>query len=382
MDDSSRLWWSLPGPDRFVEQVHASLCSEGCAAIRFPKRRPRDFAPALKETAGRHEAIDVKIIDVSSFNRPDLPSHILGRAMLPTGKTVMSPNARLFANDPGLEDRAVLITGIPDDVFETWDIFLRSFARERKNSSLEVPLAIAAEIPPDAEIPGFQHFRWHGVVDRLDMAFFVSNLMRNRPAAPLRADLFERTVVEIAGFDRDLAERLAKADDNVLLAPYDHLHALVSELGWTNGETSWRDGAENDWDGWRFTHSLALAATEDRTAIERRIWRAHVATLFPWLDDLRLVAIRKWQDLLTTEEDGDFRRANDIEDLEFAAISMQAKRIEAIPKPMVDLLFDLRNMRNALGHRQPVSCDLVLRVASTYRSLLDDAGTKRPSSAT
>jgi hypothetical protein len=59
---------------------------------------------------------------------------------------------------------------------------------------------------------------------------------------------------------------------------------------------AWEAGSV-DWFGTRkVSHILHHAAASEEQEIDKRLWRAHVAELFPWLEELRVALVDRFRD--------------------------------------------------------------------------------------
>lgn len=369
--DNDRFWWSLPRPAAFIDQAHDLLIDTGCLAVVMPEHMPPGIIRAFMDKALREEIVDITRLDVSASGSGHIPALAIAEHLLPPGRIPLAVSAKTLLANPAFEDRAVLVENIRPEHWPAWEIFLSLFARERRDVSMDNPLAIAIPYPAmaDLAIPGFSFVRWHGIVTRLDMALYVSHLRATQPSGPLRDDLLERTIVDLAGYDRLLAEHLSAQNPDTLLNPIPFLKELAATREWTDKSLSWENGTVDEWDGRPFVHTLILAAANDFRAIETRIWRAQAATLFPWLDDLRADLIGIWRDRLVVSPD-DWRATmtRDIDDLEISAIIPQVRNFPDAPAGIVDFLDTLRLMRNNIGHRRPADAVTIHKCARQWRT--------------
>ncbi len=99
--------------------------------------------------------------------------------------------------------------------------------------------------------------------------------------------------------------------------------------------------------------------------LTRRIWRAHLRSLFPWIEEVRQKVIARYDRRLTIDH---FQRdlgAKTVEDIEFGGIVKQL--ISAVQPREGDFLRAMWNMRNDLAHRKPAA-------GSDLKQALDLAG--------
>ena len=117
-----------------------------------------------------------------------------------------------------------------------------------------------------------------------------------------------------------------------------------------------------------FACPLHLAATGNRHEIDRRIWRAQLSSLFPWIEEHRLRIIDRYRKLLRVDDHLRTLHVTEIENIELGALRYQLR--QHIPRAELEHIEALAAMRNDLAHRKPVdpySFDRALKLSDTLR---------------
>jgi len=265
----------------------------------------------------------------------------------------------------------VWLEGMTAEAWRDWDIFLRSLARERAGVGRDSGPMIVLNVPPGIvfEATGRSLITWRGRARRLDTALYVATVMRERTGGPLRDGFIEAVVVEMAGYDPRLADTLAEATDDELLDVVKLLQRLAAEGPTAAGVPSWQAGTLDDWDGRPFVHSLLLAANDDVPALERRLWRAHVAMIFPWLEEVRLVLIdhyRRYLKVPAILHNGD--KIETADDFEFGPLLYELRK-HGIPGGERHFIQLCRDMRHMIAHREPVGREHIRKVEIAWSAL-------------
>jgi hypothetical protein len=176
-------------------------------------------------------------------------------------------------------------------------------------------------------------------------------LDRKEPLASLSAAL----AVDLCGWRLDLAAGIARASDADLADPLGWL-AVQAEAG---VEVM---GGYCGLSGESIACPLRLLHEGRSGELDRRLWRAQLAAIFPWLEEQRQGAIDRHRRRLGIDDFLRRRGITAIEDIELGGIARQLSG--RIPRSDADRLNALSRMRNALAHRTPVAAgDLAAALA-------------------
>ncbi|MBC6439600.1 MAG: ATP-binding protein [Rhodospirillales bacterium] len=223
------------------------------------------------------------------------PAQAIARR-IPEGSGRKVNTASDFLGIPRLDKRAFVIRNIDRDIWRMWGMFARDLRRAAKEECEILPQMIFTLPPdlPDREI--FSSFgrkavlKWIGVIDRLDCTIWHDR--RKSSPAGLISRLARETSIEVAGPNTTLLEGLTVIDEKAQIEPWQELrrHANLFVHG---KEVCWRDGLVDEWDDAPRIDSLVLAVRDQRAEFEKRVWRAHSAIVFPYVEEIRAMIVRR-----------------------------------------------------------------------------------------
>jgi predicted kinase len=129
-------------------------------------------------------------------------------------------------------------------------------------------------------------------------------------------------------------------------------------------------------DGAPHTHTLALLGSAELLA--RRVWRAHVATVFPVIEQIRQVfvdryfskleAVLPYEKTFTNRVTRTYRHP-----LELEINDVHHYLKNDIPPQEASLLRDLKVLRTSMAHMEPGDAALIVRASRSWESMLRDA---------
>jgi hypothetical protein len=149
------------------------------------------------------------------------------------------------------------------------------------------------------------------------------------------------------------------------------LRALAEVRGWSPdlpGDVAWGAGALETIEEADFVHS-SLAALQGRAdLLDRRIWQAEVAVLFPFLEQSRLDIVSELSGELEVPFETPFGTVTDARDLELGQILRQLQR-RGRAAHVFSRIERLTRVRHALAHGEPARPeDALALVARRLRS--------------
>jgi hypothetical protein len=361
-------WWQLAGPSAFLDQViDAGLGppSHGVIGIAVPAARPPHMAEAL---ADRCAARGGWMFVTHRVSPADLPAQTISSLVAP-GRDP-AHGARELARRADLGDAFVWLE-FEQSADDAWPMFLRAYVRERRLTSSGGPVLVVPSVGEGAQgmLDGScPRITWRGRISRADSTQFVNELTSGRVAPPVSDLLTTSTIVEFAGPDLDLAAEMSTWSDSQLLDPVKTLLEQISgppppeDIDWTGGYI-------DDWDRREFVHTRVLALRQDRQALARRLWRAHVGALFPWLEFVRVAVARaheRWLNLpATVRYDRHEKVIRRPEDVEFSLLRECARGKGSAD--LVAFLSVCNRMRAAIAHMQPAEPRDILEVDGWWR---------------
>jgi hypothetical protein len=248
-------------------------------------------------------------------------------------------SARSLAEDTRASGKALLLRGLDAASSIQWDTTLRAFmsGRNRTRYSALIILTIGPGEAPMLQACGAVIQPWQGVISRADAMLVALSALRHT-----RNHLRDRLAIEVAvalcGWDlagvADEAERRARSGADLFTIPLGKATAADRE--------KWEDGLCDLFDGVPFVKPAACHPL----VLRHRVWRAQVAVLFGWLEEIRLAFVRGIAPALRVKE-------ADLSNWEWSDI---AHNLEGrITRNHQEFAERCRRVRNRLAHREPVS---------------------------
>lgn len=223
-----------------------------------------------------------------------------------------------------------------------WCTFLLRFKEARERAESGVALVVAGGQPSDKLPSGLRRLHWNSRLRRLDVAIWADLNTPEERAEPLAA-LATALGVELCCWRLDLAAEIVRSSRSDLIDP----------VSWLERRDCALIPGERSFGGFPMRCPIAVLRDGDRAELERRVWRAHLSALFPWIEDLRQAVITRHRGRLRVDDHLRSLGVRDIKEIEFGALAWQLR-------PQVDRneaarLDCLARIRNALAHGKPAS---------------------------
>jgi hypothetical protein len=319
--------WDLPGLASFVEAVAEATCA-GAVAVAADPARPLGFEAALRDCLrGRRWALEEVEVPPNSLPLTVVAKHMGVRAHADA------------LSGPSFEEHAVFLRqGAGSGRVET-DRLSRFLDEHRRTISKTPGLAIIVVDAPE-EMSG-EVLHWSDWLRRGDLVIWAEEHLPSS-RTDLAAELALQLAVEVCGWRLDLAADLVRAG----------LDDLCDIQGWFARHNSLSIG------GRRNVGRVEVACPLDQhfnavDDLRRRIWRAHLAALFPWLEEERLSIVAKHRSRLKIDERTASLGVTDVEEVELGALRWQLSGyVQARER---DRLEQLARLRNDLAHRKPAA---------------------------
>lgn len=375
IDWSSVDWWDLPGPSGFLERASEHLASDegGLVGLSFPTRRPSGLVAALVSSLEGGKGLRSIVVNAKDLAPSRSPAHALASAAGAPPGSIRSTTD--FIGSPSLANAVFLIDQIDSEAWANWSLFFRTFRRERTRSqrisapSLGVLTPTALPTDEIEAVFGTSTIRWRDVVSRADMHLFVeSRIGRSGQLADRTA---VATVAEVACWDPSIAVELSDHPLEVQIDP----RRLLGTLNLNLGTPSWSNGLVDLMDGAPHTHTLALVGSDELLA--RRVWRAHVTTVFPVIEQIRQVFVdryfRKLEAVLPVDKTFNNKVVRTYRhplELEINDVFYYLKH--DVPSQEAALLHDLKTLRTSMAHMEPGDATLIVRASKAWETMLRD----------
>lgn len=355
-------WWDLPGPSSFVADVADDLRAGRSVTVEIPEHAPPNLPEAVRAALGANWGW-LPVPPRSGVP----PTETLYDRCLPHSPTAHRTPRSLIAEDD-LEGYVLWVDLAAPASPQAWQAFLRSYAEAARSQrhdyprvalclhghEHENPEAIPADLP-------LAHYRWNGQTNTLDMLAYAARVHHGVEPTPLEQRLAVELVARLSGFDPHTAAHLGRLRLDELHAPKEHLHQVAAKRGWASTDDTggapraWHAGMSDSYHGRTRYHPALFAITENTAALDRIVWQAQIAVVFPFLEERR----RDLLDVLAPLLKVPFKHAHGIvrdkADLELGHIYTQLSDLGSrAPSGLLSLTGAFRDARNHLAHLRPL----------------------------
>ena len=333
-------FWRLPGGRRFVQRLLAT--SRDLPVMVVEPLAPTLLAAAL-EHAVREEGLDTCLhIDGADGTGRSLAE----RLKAASGAQATTPEG--FALQ--LRYAVLIVSGVgpSDDLGGQAADFVRAAAARTDDAT---PRVVAVGAAPDKRwsAPAWRLETAEGVLNHLDTASFAAQAVGTEDT--LSARLAISVAIEVGAWDLEIVERLQSLPDLCAIRPDLHTDRWIDDRSreWSgHTTTAWQAGTSDAWAGTVCVHPVFLA-TNSPALLTRRVWRAHVAVLLPWLEEIRQAVVARYADRLVADPTS---YHEDVESLDWGPVCSQ---LAGEPSGVRDFLHNCRRLRNRLAHGSPAS---------------------------
>lgn len=367
------LYWSLPGPRRFMSELVHALDASSVVVVRIDHSHITGVNLALRQAleAALQNPERGEFIDLDDgVHLESAVGHHFGREMLSALELAawkMPPRT------------AIALTPKSARAREQCRQYVEEFSAEREADARGTTrLVLVWCSSDDALVPTVGvTVAFSGSLSPDEMHAYVALRMVGQHA-PGSSSLNRHLVTEFAGSDPMMAEALMTLTPNELLRLPGSLVDVVPRLSARSGTTA-NDAADSvdvsaEWRISRTSGPLAKAAAEN---LDRRYWRACVRSLLPWLEERRLPLLEKLRPALEDylypfrvwkKQNPWNGRTTDIaiEDLEFNdVVAMTFFREDPLrpgddeARRLIVVCKHAKSVRDALAHmRPPTAADI------------------------
>lgn len=372
MNEIARLWWSLPGPSRFLDRLRRTFRSGKSSVVLVPEVIPCTLRDAVRRI----------VSDDDLGQWVDLAPAVLhggGPAGLIREQVRLEPSivsAVDLARSTAFTGYFLWVTGIPPADWSRWSAFLEEYAdasrsraeHERSILCVHAAPAVAGSLPRQDVTLSIE--LWRDVVAQLDLFLFTLQLssLRSSGERPLLQRLHAALVSELAVFDGILAAQLAERATAELLDPESLLREYAASRGWHEVPPGqgWASGAEALVEGQTIPHAcLELLDGRAARTIEQRLWRAQVSVLFPAIEEQRIRLLGRYGAFLRLPWRTAFGEIHNIHELELGHLLKQLHGRHGVRPEHARLLECLAKARNALAHIEMVDFESIKTIATT-----------------
>ncbi len=350
--------WDLPGVECFIETTCCAPLRNGCSIVaRFPGRIPAGFEEALTASLGN-------ILSVGRLAGSPRPFEDLCNRYI-SGDCPHIQSLQDLCEEEEFRGRLIWLDDLNRENWPAWRTFLTQYAQASRSMPVLGRTLFFAPLagtplgePPPLDV-ALVTCEWDGVPDELDLVLLANEYLRQRSVSSIQRMLLATTVARVVSWDFDSAVRLLGESERSILNPTEVLCSVADEKRWTD-ETpvAWEFGTASQ-SG--IVHPARAAIEDPPREIERRVWSAQASVLLPWIETLRYETVsanlfevrRQMRHSGITEDD-----PYDLEIGELAKIF----GLRGADRNVRKRVQQLRTVRNALAHLQPLPPETVLRL--------------------
>lgn len=359
----SSSWWGLPGPERFIDWLFEDF-SEGRSVIgSLPTTAPTGLRDVVSRRASEEGYCwrDVPPRSSGEVGKTSPIEILCSELTVPSSEE--SPSIRAWLRAPHSGGLVVWVECRGSEEAAPWLRLTREYSAEAGSAGSDSPrLCILCSGLREGHLPRPEVLlgvrRYAESVSPLDTLLFTSRLLEgSEQRSPVLRLLRSAIAAEVAGTDPALAYHLASASLECLLDPHKVLVDRATELGWVGADEKTGDqepDRSETWHGQSRLHSSAVVLAGNRQELSRRIWRAQVQVLFPYLEELRVSLVEELRGRIRLPVVSDGREVFDLQDLELAQLRDQARK-SRVSKQLQDTLDNAAYVRNRIAHLDVVS---------------------------
>lgn len=366
------LWWTLPGPARFVSEIADSLQNGENVVLRLPEHCPYGLSSAIHAILPDQEHWPWRILEVSENQDIDPIDFLFSRFVPNIEPDAIRSIGRLVC-ESGFMGQVIWLEGISAQSWRVWKEFLNEYAHVCRTRPIIqrtlfcVPLVGVLALDPPIQEVCLTHHCWQGIVNRFDILLFTTSLFLDRPIPLLLRDILIAITANLALWDPAVSMRFATEEASSILNPMPLLDQIAQSRRWTvggmcNQDNAWAEGKADQIDGQWKNHSAWLAPIARDKEINHRVWSAQVGVVFPFVEEQRQRIVAELGRSLRvpfTTRTGEI--INDWRDLEIGHIESQINNHPIkVPPKMRQLIAVLRDIRNCLSHQEMITPNLIL----------------------
>ena len=355
-------WWGLPGPRRYIELVEEHLREGRSVLLRHPENFPASLKDAIARRVTASDLWMWRSLELDGDDASEDPVVLLTQRFAIDADR--QPSTRQLMESESCRGLVVWIDGIDRKRWKEWTEFLVDYDRHARNAAgdhLLLCIHLEGEFAAEA-FPGLAAVAtcsWKRVVERHDMLLFVAELVRGHPDSGLLRDVRLAVCTELSGTDGELAIQLARTDLDTLIRPLTVLQGIARARNLKECQVdaaSWQAGMSEYWgDRWRLNSCVAAVLGQGRE-IKRRVWKAEIGVVFPFIEEQRVEIVELIRPMLKLPIQTEFGVIEEASDLEIGQL-LHCARVSGMRGPVRRSLEHLTGMRHALAHLEPVDSD-------------------------
>jgi hypothetical protein len=363
-------WWELPGPKAFVNAIENDVREGKSVFLHLPDHSPKRLSASLNKALGD----DLRWFS-TTIVQDIAPINFLYELLVPNSDAALLRSARSLVSESAFQRQLIWIEGISTKSWPTWSQFFAEYdcasrgIHPARRTQFLVPLFNSLGLLKDSEAIGISHQIWDGWLQYGDMLFYSCSWVGER-TTPLETELTIALVAELARWDPELCEWLARFSPEQLIKPKAILAEFSSMRGWNGNlagpiRDAWHRGGCHTVRGRSVLHSCFSSLEE----LERLVWKAEIAVLMPYIEEKRQHLLKKYAknlDIPFTTNNGEV--IHDLYDLEIGHIEWLLTSVSGISREEMEAISDLKRARNSLSHLKPVEVPVLASLLARFEN--------------
>ncbi len=267
---------------------------------------PETLVPSLKQAVSDRIVMNDfwswRTLDLCELTDADAtcgPADLLCR-YFNTDSPRIPDSPRAFIESTSCQGLVVWLDGLLRADLDAWADFLDEYDQLARNSDPHYPLLCLPLCGTSAD----RRFKdreavavcsWEFVVERNDTTVYVAEHLRKRLPAGLLRETVTAICAELAGTDGEVATYLSRAKPEDCIAPQELLIKIGQDRKWKGIDpltTTWHTGIWEQWGSNARLNSVVIALQNDHRELRRRVWRAEVGVIFPFIEEKRLQLVQ------------------------------------------------------------------------------------------
>jgi len=366
-----QIWWTLPGNRRYLDSLVDALSEGQSVIINLAALAPQGIETALEQLLAER---DYRTSRVSLPEEPPaLPTSWLYEQLIHDLPVEKARDIHALGSEPTLAGQVILLSVRDGANATAWTQFVsQAQAALRLRSVWERPffILVARQQPPSrlpppdsgllvrhylpspqrhelrylcsgfiaaqSDLDLFQELRlelvihlgmWDAALCH-ELRYLCSGFIAAQSDLDLFQELRLELVIHLGMWDAALCQDLSRQPLRELLNPMSLLRSWAEALGWNAGDTvedrtaeTRLSGRSGTFTGGNLAHSAMAALRGDQREINRRLWKAQIAVIFPYIEERRAYWVEKTRHLLRPPfQTGPDSKVNSAEDLEIGQL--------------------------------------------------------------
>lgn len=360
-----RRWdyYELPGPSAFLDRIEEDIQEEGQSIVlKMGRFTPTGWLEELnRRLCSDSDHWHWTYIDTSR----GAPLQCLTKGSEKGRRTLCEEN---LYDLEGFGQRIFIVEPHGASDLDVWLGFLPKFADitrqqppfSRSAILLTVPSGLPCQVNENVMI---REYSFEGVVTPVDMLIYAYQHIPEVARGKVLRNLQAQLSVELSLWDFDLCKELSPLPVANLIESEAILNRYAEKIGFQelvseeDNDRLTEAGARGLFEGEERIHSAMLALRNDSEGIKRRVWRAQLLILYPFVEEHRQKILCRYERFIKlphTRKDGkDGRVVKTIallQDMEIGDIMINFRHHLKYHKPLKNFVRNLWEIRRKLAH--------------------------------